>query len=186
MNSDYVKLVDIFWIFCIVVLLEIVNKLKMFSYKICMHIYGPSPFKMSSCRSSESLVIVIEQKAKHRMFHITLKAFRKMKAAHFSKVYYKVEILVSYTTKFCCDSHLRRSHYCIWSSELSNIRRDFLYWSDVSTKTQLIQKLSVRTIHMDVIAPCSLFKVNRCFGGIYRLHLDARRIRRVSNQREKR
>jgi hypothetical protein len=32
------------------------------------------------------------------------------------------------------------------------------------------------------ITPCSLFKVNRCFGGIYRLHLQGRRISRARNQ----
>jgi hypothetical protein len=42
-----------------------------------------------------------------------------------------------------------------------------------------------RTIFWDM-TPCSLLKVNRRFGGTYRLHLQGRRIRRASNQRESR
>jgi hypothetical protein len=37
------------------------------------------------------------------------------------------------------------------------------------------------TIFWD-ITPCSPLKVNRCFGGTYRLHLQDRRIRRARNQ----
>jgi hypothetical protein len=36
------------------------------------------------------------------------------------------------------------------------------------------------------ITPCSLFKINRRFGGIYRLHLPGQWIRRARNQRESR
>jgi hypothetical protein len=34
--------------------------------------------------------------------------------------------------------------------------------------------------------PCSPLKVNRCFGGKYRLHLQGRRISRTRYQRESR
>jgi hypothetical protein len=36
------------------------------------------------------------------------------------------------------------------------------------------------------ITPCSPFKVNRCFGGIYRFHHQGRRINRARNQSETR
>jgi hypothetical protein len=47
-------------------------------------------------------------------------------------------------------------------------------------------KLEVKSTVFWDIKPCGPLKVNRCFGGTYRLHFQGRRMNRARNQRETR
>jgi hypothetical protein len=52
----------------------------------------------------------------------------------------------------------------------------------IQVRTAVVMKTSVSWN----LTPCSLLKVNRCFGGIFRLHLQGRRLSKERNQRESR
>jgi hypothetical protein len=59
--------------------------------------------------------------------------------------------------------------------------------SSYSTQNVLFYKLiTLQNIIFWDITPCSPLKLNRRFGGIYRPHLQGRRISRARNQRERR
>jgi hypothetical protein len=53
--------------------------------------------------------------------------------------------------------------------------KDSTEWSYVGS--EVLRVVGMKSVVFWDMTPCSSLKVNRCFGGTYRLHLQSRRIR---------